>query len=71
MGEMRNAFKILTGKPERNRQLIRPGHKWDDIIKIDLIELCCGEWTGFIWLRIGTDGCLEHDNKPFGSIKGG
>jgi len=28
MGEMRNANKILVGKPEGKRQLGRPGRRW-------------------------------------------
>jgi hypothetical protein len=24
----------------------------------------------FIWLRIGNTGCCEHDNEPYGCIKG-
>jgi hypothetical protein len=27
------------------------------------------EWIGWIWLRIGTIGRLEHGNVPPGSIK--
>jgi hypothetical protein len=40
-GEMRNAYKILFGKPEGKR----------DNIKLDLKEIGLGVWTGFIWLR--------------------
>jgi hypothetical protein len=28
MGEMRNAYKILVGKPEEMRALGRPRHRW-------------------------------------------
>jgi hypothetical protein len=34
MGEMRNAYNILVGKPGRKRLLRRPGHRWDDNIRI-------------------------------------
>jgi len=30
MGEMRNAYKILVGKPEQMRPLQRPRHRWED-----------------------------------------
>jgi hypothetical protein len=55
MGENRNAYRILGGKPEGKRPLERPRHTWLDNIKIDLRKV---EWTGSIWLRIGTSGEL-------------
>jgi hypothetical protein len=36
MGETRNAYRILVGKPEGKRPLRRPRHWWVDNIKIDL-----------------------------------
>jgi hypothetical protein len=36
MGEKRNACRILVGKPEGNRPLGRPRHRWVDNIKMDL-----------------------------------
>jgi hypothetical protein len=30
MGEMRNAYKILAGKPEGKRSFERPRHRWED-----------------------------------------
>jgi hypothetical protein len=38
-GEMRNAYRILVGKPEGKRPLGRPRRRWVDNIKMDLIEL--------------------------------
>jgi hypothetical protein len=35
---MRNAYKILVGKPEGKRQLGRSRRKWKDNIRIDLGE---------------------------------
>jgi hypothetical protein len=32
MGEIRNVYKVLVGKPERNRPLRRPWHRWNDNI---------------------------------------
>jgi hypothetical protein len=36
MGEVRGAYNILVGKPEWRRRLGRPGHRWEDNIKMDL-----------------------------------
>jgi hypothetical protein len=42
MGEMRSAYNILVGKPERNRQLGRARHRWEHV-RLDLGET---EWDG-------------------------
>jgi hypothetical protein len=39
MGDKRNAYRILMGKPEGKRPLGRPRRRWMDNIKIDLIEI--------------------------------
>jgi hypothetical protein len=49
MGERRNAYRILVGKPEEKRPPRRHAHMWEDNIEMDLREI----WTGLIWLRIG------------------
>jgi hypothetical protein len=36
--EMRNAYRILVGKPEGKRPLGRPRHRWVNNIKMDLRE---------------------------------
>jgi hypothetical protein len=36
MGEKRNTYRILVGKPERKRQLGRPRRRWVNNIKMDL-----------------------------------
>jgi hypothetical protein len=33
MGEMRNAYKILVGKPEWKKDHSEDRHKWEDSIK--------------------------------------
>jgi hypothetical protein len=35
-GEMRNPYRLLIGKPERNRPLGRPRCRWVDNIRMDL-----------------------------------
>jgi hypothetical protein len=39
MGETRNAYRILVGKPEGKRPLGRPRHRCMDNIKLDLIHI--------------------------------
>jgi hypothetical protein len=57
MGEKRNAYRILVGKPEGKRSLRRPRRRWVDNIKMYLREDGM-VWIGLIWLRIGTSGGL-------------
>jgi hypothetical protein len=39
MGQIKNLYKILIGKPERMRTFGRPKRRWVDNIKVDLTEL--------------------------------
>ena len=41
MGEDRGAYRILVGKPDGNRPLGRPKHRWKNNIKMDLQEVGC------------------------------
>jgi hypothetical protein len=52
MGEMRNAYRILEGKPEGKRLLGRPRHRWVDNIKMDLREI---GWDGMDWIYLAQD----------------
>jgi hypothetical protein len=42
-GEMRNAFKILVRKIGGMKPLRRPRDRWEDNIRMDLVEK---EWVG-------------------------
>jgi prepilin-type processing-associated H-X9-DG protein len=55
VGENQNEYRVLVGKPEGNRPLRLPTHRWEDNIKIDFKAL---SWSGFIWFRMGTSGGL-------------
>jgi hypothetical protein len=46
------------GKPDGRRPLVSPRRRVEDIIKMDLIEMGWGEWTGLMWPSIGTGGAL-------------
>ena len=48
MGEEREAYRVLVGKPEGKRPLGRPRHRWVDNIRMDLQEVGCGyvDWIG-------------------------
>ncbi|KAJ4426584.1 hypothetical protein ANN_26382 [Periplaneta americana] len=39
MGESRNAYRLLVGRPEGKRPLGRPRRRWEDNIKMDLREV--------------------------------
>jgi hypothetical protein len=49
MEEKRNAYRILVGKPEGNRPLGTPRHRWVDNIKMDLTEI---GWDGMDWIDL-------------------
>jgi hypothetical protein len=46
MGEERKLYKVLVGKPEGNRPLGKPRHRWEDGIRMNLMESGQGsvEW---------------------------
>jgi hypothetical protein len=48
MGEKRNMYRLLVGKPEGKRPLRRPRNRWMDNIKMDLlvIGLNVVDWIG-------------------------
>jgi hypothetical protein len=46
MGEGRNVYRVLVGKPEGERPLGRPRRRWEDVIKMDLREIVRGRGCG-------------------------
>jgi hypothetical protein len=57
MGEGRNVYRVLVGKPEGKR----PRRRWEGGIKMDFRDIDWGGgggWIGFNWLRIGIVGGL-------------
>jgi hypothetical protein len=48
MGEKRNVYRLLVGKPEGKRPLGRPRRRWIDNIKMDLLEVGLNvvDWIG-------------------------
>jgi hypothetical protein len=62
MGEKRNVYRLLVGKPEGKRPLGRPRHRWMDNIKMGLLEIGLNvvDWIGL---------AQELGNEPSGSIK--
>jgi hypothetical protein len=52
MGEMRNAYKILVGKPERKKPLGRPRRRREVNIRLDLREM----WLEVVdWMHLAQD----------------
>jgi hypothetical protein len=52
MGEVRGAYNILVGRPERRRPLGRPRCRWEDKIKMDLGETGFGDVD---WIHLAQD----------------
>jgi hypothetical protein len=52
MGEERNVYKVLVGKPEGRRPLGRPRHRWEDGVRMDIREIGLG---GVNWIRLAQD----------------
>jgi hypothetical protein len=80
MGKDRGVHRVLVGKPERKRPLGRPRRRWEDNIKMDLLEVGCGvmdrielaqdrdKWRALVG-QVG--GTCECGNEPSGFIKFG
>jgi hypothetical protein len=49
MGEERNVYKVLMGKPEWKSPFGRPRHRWKDRIRMDLREI---GWGSVGWNKL-------------------
>jgi hypothetical protein len=56
MGEKRNEYRILVGKPDGKRLLGRQRHR--RMLKLILERYDGMMWIRLIWLRIGSSGGL-------------
>jgi hypothetical protein len=52
MGEKRNAYSLLVGKPEGSRPLGRPRCRWLNNIRMDLVEV---GWGDVDWIGLAQD----------------
>jgi hypothetical protein len=50
--ERRGVCRVLVGKPEGKRPLVRPRRRWEDNIKIDLEEV---DREGMDWIGLAQD----------------
>ena len=48
IGEEREVYRVLVGKPEGKRPLWRPRRRWGHNIRMHFQEVCCGyvDWIG-------------------------
>jgi hypothetical protein len=52
MGEKKNAYRLLVGKPEAKRPVGRPRRRWVGNNKMDLLEI---GWGGLDWIGLAQD----------------
>jgi hypothetical protein len=52
MGEKRNSYRILVGKPEGKRPIGRPRRRWVGNAKMDLRDI---RWGGMDWVDLAQD----------------
>jgi hypothetical protein len=52
MGEQRNTYRLLVGKPEGKRPLGRPRRRWVNNIWMDLVEV---GWGDVDWIGLAQD----------------
>jgi hypothetical protein len=52
MGEGRGVYRVLVGRPKGKRPLGRPRHRWENNIKMDLMEIGI---DGAIWIQLAQD----------------
>jgi hypothetical protein len=70
MGEGKDVYRILVGRPGGERPLGRPRHRWEDNMKMDVREIGI---DGANWIQLAQDrsggGLLLARNEPSGFIK--
>jgi hypothetical protein len=70
MGERRDAYRDLVGRPEGKRPLGRLRHTWENNTKMDLQEVGWGHGLDLSGSGYGqVAGTCECCNEPLGSIK--
>jgi hypothetical protein len=71
MGEKRNVYRLLVGKPDGKRPLGRPRCRWMDNIKMDLLQigLSVVDWIGLAQDRYSWRALVNSGDEPSGSIK--
>jgi hypothetical protein len=52
MGEERDVYRVLMGKPEGKRPLVRPRRRWEYGMRMDLREI---RWWGVEWIQLAQD----------------
>jgi hypothetical protein len=52
MGEERNVYRVLMGKPEGKRPLERPRRRWEFGIRMDLRDI---GWGSVGWIQLAQD----------------
>jgi len=71
MGESGDVYRVLVGKPDGKRPLVRTRRRWMYNMKMDLQEVGCG---GGKLVRTGSGqeqvaGTCECSDEPSGSVK--
>jgi hypothetical protein len=68
MEEERKVYKVLVGKPEGKRPLGRPGRRWENGIRMGLMDIVWGCGVDSTGSGLGqVAGCCECDDEPLGS----
>jgi hypothetical protein len=50
--DKRNLYRLLVGNPEVKRSLGRPRCRWENNVKMDIVEM---EWSGVDWICLAQD----------------
>jgi hypothetical protein len=52
MRKKRNTFSVLVEKAKGNRQLVKPRHVWEEMVKIDLKKSNSIVWYCRDWIHL-------------------